>query len=188
MKATVGAMTTALLLAVLGPGEGVAAKLPPLPFQVITHQVGDLDGFGFGLHVVPVGGKLPEPPAGPGDPDPFDAPDAPCALSVSWTHDVTGVLPEGAQILFALLVVNAAGIQPEIFASTLIADSTTFPLSLFPQGELQSGLVIVPLDPADLADGLLSVKILKGIRTRTGTVCDQQFYDTSILLLLVRKP
>ncbi len=188
MKAAIGAMTTALFLAVLGSGEGVAAKLPPLPFQVLTHQVGDLDGFGFGLPVVPVGGELPGPPAGPGDPPPFDAPDEPCALTVSWSHDITGLLPQGAQILFALLVLNAAGIQPDIFSSTLIADSTTFPLLLFNQGELGSGPVIVPLDPHDLDDNRLNVTIVKGRKTRTGTVCDQQFYDTAVLLLLVRMP
>jgi hypothetical protein len=181
-------MALGLFLALLGPGEGMAAKLPPLPFKVIVNQVGDLDGFGFGLDVVPIGKELPGPPSGPGDPDPFDAPDEPCALTVSWTHDFTADLPQGAEILFALLVVNAAGIQPELFPSTLFADSTTFPLFRFDQGELGSGLVVVPLDPADLADGLLNVKIVKGRKTRTGTLCDQQFYDTSVLLLLVRMP
>jgi hypothetical protein len=180
-----------MFLGVMGGGQAIAAEssTPLMPsYTVIMNQLGDVDGFGFGREVCPIGCELPEPPLGSDDPQPFDAPDSPCALSQSWTHDFGADLPEGAQIISAALVVNVAGIQPDIFASVLAADTRVMPLTPFAQGALGSGLVPVPLTPGDLADGLLRVSIQKGIRTRSSTICDDQFYDASVLIMLVKLP
>lgn len=158
------------------------------PYQGIIHKVGDADGFGFGMDVCPLGCELPAQPTGSGDPAPFDAPDSPCALTRTWTHDITADLPPGAQVVSAMLMVNAAGIQPESFPSVLTADSMVFPLAYFNQGELGSGPVPVPLMPGDLADGVLQVTIRKGAEVGHRTICDQQFYDTAVLVVLIRNP
>lgn len=178
-----------LLLAALSFGEGIGTLRPASasqPYQVVTQQLGDVDGFGYGLDVCPIGCQLAAPPVASGKPIPFDAPDSPCALTPTWVHNLAERLPSDAEILGALLLLNIAGIEPEKFSSILTADSTVFPLLYFNQGELGSGLIPVPIDPADLADGVLQVTIKKGIQTRTTTVCDEQFYDASILLVLIR--
>jgi hypothetical protein len=156
--------------------------------KVIVNQLGQANGFGFGQDVCPLGCDLPGPPTGSDDPPPFDMPDSPCALIQGWTHDFSGDIPEGSRIIAAFLLLNVAGIQPEVFSSVLTADTQMFPLSTFDQGALGSGLVPVPLNLSDLADGTLSVIIKKGYRTRTATVCDDQFYDTSALAILVQLP
>jgi hypothetical protein len=167
----------------------VESATPPVsPYTVIINQLGDLDGFGFGRDVCPIGCDLSEPPVGNDASPPFDSPDSPCALSQSWTHDFGADLPAGAQIVSAALIVNVAGIQPDIFASVLAADTRVIPLTAFAQGEFGSGVVPVPLIPGDLADGFLRVSIQKGIRTRSSTICDAQFYDASILIMLVALP
>jgi hypothetical protein len=178
-----------LLLAALSFGEGIGTPRPASssqPYQVVTQQLGDVDGFGYGLDVCPIGCELAEPPVAGGKPIPFDAPDSPCALTPTWVHDLTEQLPPEAEMLGALLLLNVAGIEPEKFSSVLTADSTVFPLFYFDQGGLGSGPIPVPIDPADLADGLLQVTIKKGIQTRTTTICDEQFYDASVLLVLIR--
>jgi hypothetical protein len=158
-------------------------------FQVIVNQVGTANGFGFGTDVCPLGCQLPAPPAGSSDPQPFDTPDSPCALTQSWTHDFRADLPPGgAQIIGAMLLLNVAGIQPDVFPSMLTADTLVFPLNYFDQGPLGSGVVPVPLNLSDLGDGILSVTIKKGYQARTTTVCDDQFYDTSMLLMLIQLP
>jgi len=180
-----------LYLGLMGSGEALAADFSTastLPHTIIINRMGEVNGFGFGRDVCPIGCTLPMPPVGSNDPPPFDAPDSPCVLTQSWTHDFSADLPEGAQVISAVLVVNAAGIQPEIFASGLTADSRMMSLSAFNQGALGSGLVPVPLIVSDLAEGLLHVNIQKGIRTRTSTVCDDQFYDSSVLIMLVKLP
>jgi hypothetical protein len=177
------------LLAALSFGEGIGTPHPALqsqPYQIITQQLGDVDGFGYGFDVCPIGCELAEIPVASGKPIPFDAPDSPCALTPTWVHNLTEQLPPKAEILGALLLLNVAGIEPGKFSSVLTADSTVFPLLYFDQGELGSGLIPVPIDPADLSDGLLQVTIKKGIQTRTTTICDEQFYDASVLLVLIR--
>jgi hypothetical protein len=180
-----------MLLAAMGGGHAIAAT-PSLPVKVVTHQLGTANGFGFGRDVCPLGCQLPGPPTGNGDAPPFDQPDAPppnCALSVSWTHDFRAVLPDGAQILSGVLVLNMAGIQAELFSSVLTAGApTVFPLYTFDQGAMGSGPVPVPLKPGDLAGGVLQVTITKGGTIRGVTRCDDQYYDTSVLVLLVQLP
>jgi hypothetical protein len=180
-----------LLGAALSFGGNPAAQYAgtrSLPYQIILHTVGDVDGFGFGLDVCPLGCALPEVPAGSGDPAPFDTSDTPCALTRTWTHDFAADLPSGAQVVSAVLMVNAAGIQPEVFPSVLTADSTVLPLTYFNQGERGSGIVPVPLEPADLMDGVLQVTVRKGQQVRGTTVCDVQFYDASALVVLISRP
>lgn len=159
-----------------------------IPYRVIIHTISDVDGFGFGRDVCPLGCVLPEVPAGSGDPAPFDAADEPCALTRTWTHDFTADLPPGTQIVTAILMVNAAGIQPEVFPSVLTADSAVLPLTSFDQGELGSGLVPMPLNPVDLTDGVLHVAVRKGQEVRGMTVCDAQFYDAAVLVVLISYP
>jgi hypothetical protein len=48
--------------------------------------------------------------------------------------------------------------------------------------------VPVKLNPSDLADGVLQVTITKGGTIRGVTRCDEQYYDTSILAILVQLP
>jgi hypothetical protein len=184
-------LAVVLYVGLMGSAGALAADFSTsvtLPYTIIIHRLGETNGFGFGSDACPIGCTLPMPPVGSTDPPPFDTPDSPCVLTRSWTHDFRADLPEGAQVISALLVVNAAGIQPEIFASGLSADSREMPLSVFHQGTLGSGLVPVPLIISDLADGLLQVTIHKGIRTRTSTICDDQFYDSSMLIMLVQLP
>lgn len=191
MKRLSIALLTGLLLTVISGGQAIAAApftSDASPYKIIVSQVGDIDGFGFGSDVCPVGCELPGPPVGGDDPLPFDAPDSPCASIRSWTHDFGALLPPGGQIISALLLVNAASIQPEIFASVLAADTFVMPLAPFNQGALGSGLVPVPIFPSDLADGFLRVNIQKGIRTPTAIICDDQFYDSSVLVMLVKLP
>jgi hypothetical protein len=155
----------------------------------VLNYVGDVDGFGLG---VPIGGVLPNAPTGPGDPDPFDAPDEHCVLQPTWqptwTHNITADLadlPTGASILFAVLIVNIAGVEPGKFpTSVLRAGTAEFPLTLLTgdQGEFGSGPIVVPLEVGDLADGLLDVTITKGFRT----TCDVQFYDASLLVVVIK--
>ena len=96
--------------------------------------------------------------------------------------------PGGVKVVAAILLLNVAGIQPDVFSSYLTADTTLFPLSSFNQGALGSGVIPVPLNPSDLADGILQVTVRKGYQRGTVTVCDNQFYDTSALIVLVQLP
>jgi hypothetical protein len=173
-------MSLAMWVGAFGLAEGMTRPLVQLPFKLVLNYMGDVDGFGLG---VPLRGDLPNAPTGPGDP-PFDVPDDPCVLQPTWTHDITADLPTGASILFAVLIVNIAGVQPEIFQSFLRADTAVLPLTLFPgeQDEFGSGPIAVPLNIDDLADGLLEVTITKGFRT----VCDVQFYDASLLVVVIK--
>ncbi len=181
-----------MFLVAVGSGQ-VAAAEPSArslaSFQVIVNQLGTTNGFGFGTDVCPLGCELPAPPSGSDDPPPFDTPDSPCALTQNWTHDFSADLPpSGAKIISAVLLLNVASIQPDIFSSYLTADTRVFPLSYVDQGALGSGLVPVPLNLSDLEDGILQITIKKGIQTRTSTVCDDQFYDTSALIVLIQLP
>ncbi len=179
----------AAFVAVLGLTEGMdgeARTFPGRRFTAITDTISPADGFGFGAQVVPIGGTLPGPPTGAGHPFPFDAPDSPCAFTRTWTHDISAKIPEGAVVVSALLTVNVAGIEPDKFQSLLTADSTVFPLGLFDQGSLGSGLIPIPLNPHDLQDGLLKVTILKG--SRLSGKCDDQFYDFSTLTVTYKIP
>ena len=187
-----------MVVAVFGLGEGLDAEARIFRRHrgtVIVNTIGDVDGFGFGTDVVPIGGMLPGPP-GPEDPAPFDAPDIDasgkvCALMPTWTHDITAELaelPAGSVIIAATLTVNMAGIELDKFQSLLMADTITFPLNLVPEmfrGEFQSAPITIPLNPGDLSDGLLQVTILKGI---THLHCDDQFYDFSMLTVTVKTP
>jgi hypothetical protein len=182
-------MSLAMWVGAFGLAEGMTRPLVQLPFKLVLNYVGAVDGFGFGRDVVPIGGDLPGAPTGSGDPAPFDAPDEPCAPERTWTHDFTADLPTGASILFAVLIVNIAGVQPGIFPSFLSADDTAvLPLTLLPgeQGEFGSGPIVVPLNVDDLADGLLKVTITKGITIGQFTVCDDQFYDASLLVVVIK--
>ncbi len=181
------------VLAVLGPGEGRAVQLPPLPFQVLVDQVGDFDGFGFGLGVCPIGCVLPSPPPAqePDDP-PFtdknlDDPD--CVASVTWTHDFRDQLPPGAEVIGVVFALNVAGVEPGKFATKVFFDTVLpAPLNL-DQGALGSGLFIPPpqvllgLIPL-VSDGILNVTVVK--KGRTG--CDDIYFDASVLIVLVQRP
>ena len=183
MKLCAVVMSLAMWAGALGLAEGMTLPLLQAPYQLILSRVGDFDGFGFGSRP---GTVLPDIPAGPGDPDPFDAPDDPCALQRTWTHDITADLPAEARIVSAVLIVNIAGVQPEIFRSVLAAGTTALPLIYLDQGELGSGPIVVPLKAADLADGLLNVTIIKGFTRLGRVVCDAQFYDASLLAVVIQ--
>jgi len=193
MQVALGVVVLGFVLAVLGPREGMAAQLPPLPFKVIVNQVGDLDGFGFGLGVCPIGCVLPGPPAAqePDDP-PFtdrSLDDPTCVSTVTWTHDFRDQLPPGAEVMGVVFALNVAGIEPGKFASKVFFDTVLpAPLTL-DQGALGSGLFIPPpsvlfsLIPL-VSDGILNVKVVKGGRTG----CDDLYFDASLLIVLVRVP
>jgi hypothetical protein len=180
-----------MFLGAIGDGQALTAEpwtASSRPLQVIVNQLGEANGFGFGRDVCPIGCELPGPPQGSDDPAPFDRPDSPCALTQSWTHDFRADIPEGARIISAALVLNVAGVQADIFTSMLIADTRVLPLSSLEQGSLGSGVVPIPLSLNDLMDGLLQVTVQKGLQTRTSTVCDEQYYDTSALVMVVQLP
>jgi hypothetical protein len=177
----------------LSPGTGITASGFQLPFKVIVSQVGDIDGFGFGSDVCPIGCTLPSPPT---TQDPEDPPftdvdlDTPtCVSPVTWTHDFTDQLPEGAQVLAAFYALNIAGIEPAKFASRLVFDNVLpAPLNL-DQGALESGpfipsqstlLGLIPF----VSDGMVTVKVIKGGSTR----CDDLYFDASLLIVLVQLP
>ena len=69
-----------------------------------------------------------------------------------------------------------------------ISSPRVMPRTPFEQDALGGGPVAVSLTTSDLADGLLDVSTQKGIRTRSATICDDQFYDTSVLIMLVELP
>jgi hypothetical protein len=176
-------MSLAMWVGAFGLAEGVTLPHVQAPVKLVLNYVGVVDGFGFGLDVVPIGGDLPGAPTGPGDP-PFDAPDDPCVQQPTWTHDITADLPEGASIVFAVLIVNIAGVEPGKFPSVLRADTAVFPLTK-DQGAFGSGPIVVPVKVDDLLDKMLDVTITKGKTTRLGTVCDDQFYDASLLVAVI---
>jgi len=72
-----------LYLGLMGSGEALAADFSTastLPHTIIINRMGEVNGFGFGADVCPIGCTLPMPPVGSNDPPPFDAPDSPCVL------------------------------------------------------------------------------------------------------------
>jgi hypothetical protein len=180
-----------MLLAVWGGGHAIAAarpSLPVIPLKTIIHQLGTANGFGFGLDACNVNCELPGPPPGSTDGAPWDVPENPCVPTTTWTHDFRVDLPQGAEVIQALLIVNMAGIESAVYQfSTLIADTTVVPLAPFDRGALGSVPVPVPLNLSDLADGILNVTIRKG-QSRPKAVCDEQYYDTSVVVVLVQLP
>jgi len=111
-----------LMMAALSFGGGMAIEptaLPKLSSRFIIHQVGDADGFGFGVDVCPISCELPKEPTGGGDPEPVDAPESPCAHTRTWAHNITSEFPTDAEILSAVLMLSAAVIQPDIPQASL---------------------------------------------------------------------